>query len=29
MLGKDFENLVWYRRTKDLIPLFVPESATL
>ena len=25
MLGRDFANLAWYRRTKHLVPLFDPK----
>ena len=25
MLGNSFANLSWYRRTKDLVPLFDPK----
>ena len=25
MLGNSFANLAWYRRTKDLVPLFEPK----
>ena len=25
MLGNSFANLAWYRRTKDLVPLFDPK----
>ena len=26
MLGNSFANLTWYRRTKDLVPLFDPKE---